>query len=126
MSLDGEDRRYEQAVLDARKVFFIYGLIAILIPLAAVGMCYGLQKPSTWIARSGAVMAGVAFLADLKARAMAEVFKPSGFVDKSFAPTRDKYLPQVKLFSRLSIALVLIGTAVWGFGDLLPSAPAAG
>jgi hypothetical protein len=112
---------YEPLVIRARNGFIAYALIAILVPLAAAVLCYGLGKPSTWIARGGAIMAGVAFLADLKARDMADVFKPSGFVSDTFNATRSKYFLQVSICQKLGIALILIGTIVWGFGDVLPS-----
>ncbi|MFK0090845.1 hypothetical protein ACIQUS_26600 [Pseudomonas sp. NPDC090755] len=112
---------YEVAALKARKRFITYAVLAVLAPVIAALLCYGLGKPSLWIARGGAVMAGLSFLADLKARDMAEVFKPGGFVGNTFNSTRDKYFPQIRAFLKISVTLVLIGTAVWGFGDLLPS-----
>lgn len=112
--------QYEKLVLSARRGFIAYAMLAVLAPLVAVALCYGLEKPSTWIARGGAVMAGLSFLADLKARDMASVFKPSGFVGDTFASARTKYFGQIKICLRVSVALILIGTAVWGFGDLAP------
>ncbi|WP_143481871.1 MULTISPECIES: hypothetical protein [Pseudomonas] len=112
---------YEQAVLRARRGFVLYAILAILAPITAVALCYGFEKPSTWIGRGGAIMAGLSFLADMKARDMAAVFKPSGYVGISFSSTRTKYLPQISFFLKVSVGLVLLGTAVWGFGDLLPS-----
>lgn len=112
--------QYEKLVLSSRRGFIAYATLAVLAPLVAVALCYGLDKPSTWIARGGAVMAGLSFLADLKARDMAAVFKPSGFVGDTFGSARTKYLGQIKISLRVSVALILIGTAVWGFGDLAP------
>jgi hypothetical protein len=112
---------YEVAALRARKGFITYAVLAVLAPITALVLCYGLEKPSSWIARGGAVMAGLSFLADLKARDMAGVFRPSGFVGITFSATRTKYLSQISVFLKLSVALILVGTAVWGFGDLLPS-----
>lgn len=112
---------YEPLVVRARISFIAYAVIAVLVPIVAAALCYGLGKPSTWIARGGAIMAGVAVLADLKARDMADVFKPSGFVSETFNATRSKYILQVSICQKLGIALILIGTVVWGFGDLLPS-----
>ncbi|WP_122663541.1 hypothetical protein [Pseudomonas viridiflava] len=117
---NAEQCHYEQAALRARKGFLLYAALAILAPIAAVAICYVFERPSTWIGRGGAIMAGLAFLADMKARDMAAVFKPSGYVGVSFTPTRTKYLPQISIFLKLSVGLVLLGTAVWGFGDLLP------
>ncbi|MNJ49435.1 hypothetical protein D3C77_446650 [compost metagenome] len=115
------DCPYEQAAIKARRGFIGYAVLAVLAPITAVLLCYGLDKSSLWIARGGAVMAGLSFLADLKARDMDAVFKPGGWVGDTFNESRNKYLPQVKTFLKISVSLVLIGTAVWGFGDLLPS-----
>ncbi|MGE6387334.1 hypothetical protein ACQKEN_16920 [Pseudomonas sp. NPDC078416] len=116
---------YEPLVIRARNGFIAYALLAILVPVVAAALCYGLEKPSIWIARGGAIMAGVAFLADLKARDMADVFKPSGFVSDTFNATRSKYISQVAICQKIGILLILVGTAVWGFGDILPSGAAA-
>ena len=115
---------YEVSALKARRKFILYATLAVLSPVVAIALCYGLNKPSLWVARGGAVMAGLSFLADLKARDMAEVFKPSGYVGNTFGTTRKKYLKQIKIFLRISVLLVLVGTAIWGFGDLLPSGEA--
>lgn len=112
---------YEHSALKARRRFLIYAALAVIAPVIAVFLCYGLGKPSLWIARGGAVMAGLSFLADLKARDMADVFKPSGWVGDTFTGTKRTYFPQTQVFLKISVGLVLIGTAIWGFGDLLPS-----
>jgi len=112
---------YERSALKARRGFITYAVLAVTALVTAIALCYGLGRPSMWIARGGAVMAGLAFLADLKARDMADVFKPSGWVGDTFPIAKKKYFPQTRLFLKVSVALVLIGTAVWGFGDLMPS-----
>jgi len=111
---------YEQAILKFRKRFFFWSLLAIAVPVAVTLAAWSLDKPSSWIARSGAVMAGIAFLAHLNSTEMMGVLTPGGMVGMSFSATRKKYLPQIVIFGRVAIAIVLIGTAVWGFGDLLP------
>ncbi|MEB0090795.1 hypothetical protein RHM65_18745 [Pseudomonas sp. CCI4.2] len=111
---------YEKAILKFRKWFFVYSLLAVAVPIAVTLAVWCLDKPSSWISRSGAVMAGIAFLAHLKSTDMMGVLTPGGMVGMSFGDTRKKYLPQIVVFGRVAIAVVLIGTAVWGFGDLLP------
>jgi len=111
---------YEKAVLQSRTPFIIYASLAIAAPIAAIALCYGLDKPSMWIARSGAIMSGLSFLAGLKARDMADVFNDESFAGNSFGIARGKFGPQISRFVKLSTALVVIGTIVWGFGDELP------
>jgi hypothetical protein len=111
---------YVRAVLKARTPFIVYASLAIAAPIVAIALCYGLGKPSMWIARSGAIMSGLSFLAGLKARDMADVFNDESFAGNSFGIARGKYGPQISRFVKLSTALVVIGTLVWGFGDELP------
>ncbi|KAE9643021.1 hypothetical protein [Pseudomonas sp. PB106] len=115
-----EERYYEDRILHARGWFVFWSVLAIAIPIIVTLTVGVLDKPSSWISRSGAVMAGIAFLAHLKSDAMMGVLKPSGMVDKSFKPTKDKYFRQIVLCGRIAIAIVFIGSLVWGFGDLLP------
>ena len=111
---------YERAILKFRRWFIFYTALAIAVPIVTVFIVWALDKPSVWIGRSGAVMAGIAFLAHIKSTDMMGVLNPGMMVDKSYTATRKKYFPQIVAFGRLAIAVVLIGTAVWGFGDLLP------
>ena len=111
---------YEEAVRNARTGFLVLAGLAIAAPMFAAAICYFVGAPSMWLARAGAVMAGLSYLADLRARAMLDVFKDDSFVDDSFWNARAKYSAQISACSRIAVGLALIGTAVWGFGDLLP------
>ncbi|MDC3735454.1 hypothetical protein KDL27_06630 [Pseudomonas syringae pv. syringae] len=111
---------YEKAILKFRKQFYCWALLAIAVPIVVTIAVVVLYEPPLWISRSGAVMAGFAFLAHVYSSEMKGVLNPGGMVDVSFSSTREKYLPQVVLFGRIAIGIVLVGTAVWGFGDLLP------
>ena len=111
---------YEREILNSRGWFFLWGTLAFLAPIFAVALCYLLNMPNSWVPRGGAVMAGLAFLADIKAAGMSDVFKPNGFVGQDFGGLREKYSDQIRWCRKFSGALILIGTAVWGFGDLIP------
>lgn len=111
---------YEREILKHRRWFIFYTLLAIATPIVTLILVSTLDKPSLWISRSGAVMAGVAFLAHLKSTDMMGVLTPGMMVDNSYTATRARYFSQIVWFGRIAIAVVLIGTAVWGFGDLLP------
>lgn len=111
---------YEQEILKARRWFLFLGTLAFLAPVVSVAFCVLLDKPNAWIPRGGAVMAGLAFLADTKANSMSDVFKSNGYAGQDFVALQEKYSAQVSWCRVFSQALIVIGTAVWGFGDLLP------
>jgi len=117
---DTEECYYEKRILQHRKWFFCYVVLAILVPIVVLGVVWGFDKPSSWISRAGAVMAAIAFLAHLKSDAMLGVLKPGGMVGMSFSGTKKKYLPRLTWYGRVAVTIVLVGTVVWGFGDLLP------
>lgn len=118
--VDAGECLYEKEILKFRSWFIFYTLLAISVPVVATLVVWSLDKSSLWISRSGAVMAGIAFLAHLKSTDMMGVLTPGMMVGNSFTATRKKYLSQIVVFGRLAIVVVLVGTAVWGFGDLLP------
>ncbi|WP_348971451.1 hypothetical protein [Pseudomonas atacamensis] len=115
-----EDNYYEKRILKARRWFLFWAALAVAVPVVVVLVVWTLDKPSMWISRSGAIMAAIAFLAHLKSDVMMGVLKPGGFVDKSFRPTKEKYFGQIVLCGRFAVSIVLLGSLVWGFGDLLP------
>ncbi|MNJ30762.1 hypothetical protein D3C77_253710 [compost metagenome] len=111
---------YERPLRNARINFVIWCCLATITPIAAIAICYWCGTPSSWISRSGAVMAGFAFLATLGAQGMSDVFIPNGYAGQTFGDLPQRYGSQIKWFKKISVTLVLIGTAVWGFGDLIP------
>ncbi|ENB9665506.1 hypothetical protein [Pseudomonas putida] len=112
---------YERPLQKARRSFFGWGLLAVLTPIVAAAICYRFDAPSSWISRSGAVMAGFAYLSSLGAQGMSDVLIPNGYAGQTFADLPERYGSQITLFKKISVVLVLIGTAVWGFGDLIPT-----
>ncbi|WP_057415714.1 hypothetical protein [Pseudomonas syringae group genomosp. 3] len=115
-----EDPCYEKNLIRERRWFVFFTVLAVIVVLAVMLVVWIFDRPSSWIARSGAIMAAIAFLAHLKFDAMMKVLHPNGLVDISLKPVKQKYLPQVLIFGRIAVAVVLIGSLVWGFGDLIP------
>jgi hypothetical protein len=117
-----EDKcQYEKMVLKKRKMFFIFATLSILMPALSV---FGFFKPScealgVWFQRSGATTVVFAIFAEMNATQMLGVLDPSGMVGKTFQPTYDKYLKQVKAYNYIALFLVIFGTVIWGYGDLL-------
>lgn len=115
-----EQCHYEVDILKHRRFYIFYAVLAVTIPVAALVMVWATNSQSMWIARSGALMACVAFLAHLSAGAMTKVLSPGGMVGMTYSATRAKYIGKIKRYDKIAIAVVIIGTVVWGFGDLIP------
>jgi hypothetical protein len=112
---------YENVILKERKLFFIFTALSILMPMISLT---GLLKPSSealgfWFQRSGATTVVFAVFAELKATNMLSSFKPAGMVNRSFHSTRDKYIKQVKIYNYIALFLIVFGTVIWGYGDLI-------
>lgn len=110
---------YEPTVLKHRNRYFIYAVAAITIPIAACLITWWLGKPSSWITRSGSLMAIAAFMAHLQVGGMKSAFDVS-MAGPTYISTRRKYFWQLSFFDKLAISLVILGTLVSGFGELLP------
>jgi hypothetical protein len=113
--------RYEEVILKKRKMFFIFATLSILIPALSV---LGFFKPScetlgVWFQRSGAITVVFAIFTEMNANQMLGVLDSSGMVGKTFQATYDKYFKQVKAYNYISLFLVIFGTVIWGYGDLL-------
>ncbi|GAB0109223.1 hypothetical protein [Pseudoalteromonas distincta] len=113
--------RYGNVILKERKLFFIFTVLSILMPMISLT---GLLKPSCealgfWFQRSGATTVVFAIFAELKAANMLSVFKPAGMVNRSFHSTRDKYIKQIKIYNYIALFLIVLGTVIWGYGDLI-------
>ena len=115
--------RYENVVLRDRRLFFIFAALSILMPALSLS---GLLKPASevlgvWFQRSGSTAVFFAVFAEWKAAKMFDELNPSGLVDQTLDSTRDKYLQQVKYYNYIALFLVVLGTVVWGYGDLFIS-----
>ena len=117
---DSGQCHYEVAILKHRRFYLFYAAVAVAIPVAALAAVWATNSQALWIARSGALMACVAFLAHLSAGSMSKVLSPGGMVGMTYSTTRAKYIKQIKRYDKIAIAIVILGTVVWGFGDLVP------
>lgn len=111
---------YERPIRNGRLVFTICAGLAAGIPLAALVICYWYGNPVSWVSRSGAISAAFAFLANYAAQSMSDVLLPNGMAGHTLGDLPQKYGGQILFLKRFSLALGLMGTAVWGFGDLIP------
>ena len=82
-----------------------------------------MDTPGQWFERSGAVMTAFAAFAQFKASSIATMIRGGTFAESWEA--YHKYKRYQAGVATLSLVLVVIGTVVWGYGDLLFDRPYA-
>jgi hypothetical protein len=112
--------QYERSILVERKWFFIFIFLSLIIPLLSL---FGLLKPAcetlgVWFQRSGAASTVFAIFAEFKADKMSNILN-ADMVGPTFHKTYEKYLFQVKVYNYAAISFIVLGTLIWGYGDLL-------
>jgi hypothetical protein len=125
---DVERLRTEHETRVWRAFLWAYGLClcAVILPLFST---LGIFKPQAeplgqWFARSGAMMTVIAVFAQFKAASIATMIQGRAF-GESWEFYR-KYKRRQAFAAGLSLVLVVLGTIVWGYGDLLFPLPHAG
>ena len=118
----GHESRIKQAILWA----FVLCLCAVIPPLFSLVGSFRPQAepPGQWFERSGAAMTVFAVFAQLKAGSIATMIAGGTFGESWEA--YHKYKRHQAVAAVLSLVLVVIGTVVWGYGDLLFPRPRAG
>jgi hypothetical protein len=81
------------------------------------------DTPGQWFERSGAVMTVFSVFAQFKAGSVATMIE-GGMFEESREAYR-KYKPYQTVAAVVSLVLVVIGTVIWGYGDLLFFVPHA-
>jgi hypothetical protein len=110
---------YEKRIKRAFLQVLVLCLCAVGLPLFSLT---GIFRPQAeplgqWFQRSGAVMTAFAVFAQFKAGGIATMIAGSTFAESWEA--YHKYNRFQALAAVLSLVLVVIGTVVWGYGDLL-------
>jgi hypothetical protein len=111
---------YEKSILVERKWFFIFSFLSLIIPILSLS---DLLKPAcetleAWFQRSGATSVVFAIFAEFKADKMLNILN-SDMVGPTFQKTYEKYLFPVKAYRYAAISFIVLGTLIWGYGDLL-------
>jgi hypothetical protein len=113
------DPAYEKRV--RRVILWAFGLcLCAVIPplLSLVGMFRPqAEPPGQWFERSGAVMTVFAVFAQFKANSIAAMIAGGTFGESW--ELYHKYKRHQAVAAALSLVLVVLGTVVWGYGDLL-------
>jgi uncharacterized membrane protein YhaH (DUF805 family) len=123
------DAAYERRIRRAIFWAFVLCLCAVMPPL--LSLPGGLRPdaahadtPGQWFERSGAVMTAFAVFAQFRAGGLAAMIAGGTFAESWQA--YHKYKHYQTALAVLSLVLVVIGTVIWGYGDLLFPLPHAG
>lgn len=89
-------------------------LIALFAPWVPIG-----ESQATWFQRSGSITTIFSLLAaTLSIAASTNLNKPGTWGDLYAIAVLAEYQPNLKRIERISFVLTLIGTIVWGYGDI--------
>jgi hypothetical protein len=119
------DSSYERRVRRAIAVAFVLSFCAALPPVLALLPPVAALRPSgeaigVWVQRSGAVMTMLAAVAQFQAAAVATMIAGSTFAESW--ECYFKYKNYQRAANVLSLVLVVFGTLVWGYGDMVIAA----
>lgn len=120
------DPEYEKRIRRAFLQVSVLCLCAVIPPLLSMLGSFRPQaeSPGQWFERSGAVMTVFAVFAHFKADTIATMIA-GGTLGESWEAYH-KYKRHQAVVAGLSLVLMVIGTVVWGYGDLLFPCPHAG
>lgn len=90
-------------------------VIALFFPLPRV---HGLDRAG-WFGRSGAVTTVFAILAEVILIRAKLSITPPGWGWEGLQEQRDKFIPKFNSPELLILALTVVGTLIWGYGDLI-------
>jgi hypothetical protein len=101
-------------------------LIILAIATPTCGM-FGLFMPDTetipiWFQRSGAVMTIFALLCTTGMASALKYLSPAGTTDLDLIEAEKKYRREYAFMDRTALWLTIVGTFVWGYGDVLHNA----
>ena len=98
--------------------FAIIGVITMLLPFINATRPAS-QTLGAWWSRAGAPMTVFAILSQNVATRLGDHLQFGAFGSSEMVALRQKYLPVHAAGFRLSIVLTVVGTLIWGYGDLL-------
>ncbi len=96
-------------------VALVVPLLAMVLPFPQIGV---LDRPS-WVARSGAVTTVFAILAEVILIRARLSITPGGLGWIGLKEQRDEFIPKFHTPELLILILTIVGTLIWGYGDLI-------
>ncbi|WP_241122946.1 hypothetical protein [Achromobacter xylosoxidans] len=113
-----------------RTLLYVVGCSALLLVAVGAPLLAGLGflwKPdevskAAWLQRSAAVTVSFALLAQVLGNRAVDYLLPSrgGFANGELIVIYQVYATSFKWINRTAIVLTVVGSVVWGYGDLLP------
>lgn len=100
---------------------FLMLAIAVIVPLAALFIPWvpNGDTQAVWFQRSGAVTTVFSLLAaTLSISASRNLFKPGTWGSLYAINVLAEYQPNLDRIERISFFLTLVGTLIWGYGDI--------
>jgi hypothetical protein len=112
---------YSENIIKERRIFVLFCCLATLIPILSL---FGVFKPSgellgPWFQRSGAITVVFAIFAELKASKMIDILDGGDFAGPTWQTANQLYCRKVQIYFYFSVLLIVLGTVVWGYGDLI-------
>ena len=113
------DPEHEHRIRWAFLWAFAFCLFSVIPPLLSLEGSFKPQAEPAgqWFQRSGAVMTAFAVFAQFKAGSIATMIAGGTFAESWEA--YHKYKLYQILVAILSLSLIIVGTLIWGYGDLL-------
>lgn len=98
-------------------VLLIFGVV-----FCVASAIFAINTPGDWFARSGAVLSFISvvvqfFISNLKRSAIESLFQKDLGIRHKFNVVREKDM-RAEIVSDASVATGLLGTIIWGYGDL--------
>lgn len=90
-------------------------ILALFFPLPPIS---GLERAG-WFGRSGAVTTVFALLAQVILIGAKLSITPAGFGWEGLQEQRDKFIPKFNSPELLILGVTVVGTLIWGYGDLI-------
>lgn len=113
-----------------RTLLYVIGSSALLVVAVGAPLLAGfglLWKPdevssAAWLQRSAAVTVSLALLAQVLGNRAADHLLPvrGGFADLNLVVVYVAYATAFRWINRAAIVFTVVGSVLWGYGDLLP------
>lgn len=104
-----------------RAFFYAFALCVLAIAPCSISFISSLKPPSEkidlWFQRSGAAMTAFSVFSQVKVNNILEMIRGGTFAESW--KMYHKYIVLQRLASGISVILIISGTVIWGYGDLL-------
>lgn len=120
---DNLDTQAAELEVKIKRGFFICGLLVIPTILVTLFGYFGVLKPinediAIWFQRSGSLIVMCAVLIEFQLFSIHGAIFPSDVSFSQFTDLENKYGNKHKLFSVFAASVAILGTVIWGYGDL--------